>query len=100
MPAKYSQLIKAVDGKHKFQMVFYDAARKQIKTTSFGAKGYQSYPDHQDLQRKQNYLSRHSNERWDEAMTPASLSRWILWDKITMSASYKAYRLRFGLELY
>lgn len=100
MSAKFVQLLKATNGKNKYTAVFYDALRKRIKTTSFGDINYQSYPDHQDLQRKQNYLSRHANERWDEPMTPASLSRWILWDKTTMSASYKNYRQRFKLELY
>ena len=100
MPVKYIQLLKATNGKNKYTAVFFDAMRKRIKTVNFGDINYQSYPDHQDIQRKQNYLSRHSNERWDEPMTPASLSRWILWDKTTMSASYKSYIKRFRLELF
>ena len=99
MSAKFVQLLKGTGAK-KFKMVFYDTARKKIKSISFGAVGYESYPDHQDLQRKQNYISRHSNERWDEPMTSGSLSRWILWEKPTLSGAYKAYRQRFDYQLY
>lgn len=99
MTAKFVQLLKG-SGVKKYKAVFFDAMRKKLKSVSFGAVGYDSYPDHQDLQRKMNYLSRHSNEDWTEPMTPASLSRWILWEKPTLSSAYKAYRQRFNLQLY
>ena len=99
MPAKFVQLLKGT-GTKKFKAVFFDAMRKKIKSVSFGDANYQSYPDHQDLQRKQNYLSRHSNENWNDFMTPASCSRWILWNKTSLTASYKDYRSKFNLELY
>jgi hypothetical protein len=99
MSVKYVQLVKGTGGK-KFKMVFYDTARKKIKSVSFGAVGYEDYTTHQDMNRQQSYLSRHSNEDWENFMKPASLSRYILWSKPTLSGGYKAYRQRFGLELY
>lgn len=100
MPAKYVQLLKGTAIGKKYKIIFYDAMRKKISSVQFGDAHYQSYPDHQDLQRKQNYLSRHSNERWDDPMTAASCSRWILWNKTSLTASYKDYRNKFGLQLY
>lgn len=100
MTAKYTQILKGTNGK-KYKMVFYDAMRKKIKTVQFGAVGYEDYTTHQDLQRKQNYITRHkNNEDWNDAMTAGSLSKYLLWNKTSLSASYKDYRSKFGFELY
>jgi hypothetical protein len=100
MSAKYVQLVKGTGGK-KFKAVFFDAMRKKIKSVSFGATGYQDFTTHGDLQRKMNYISRHkTTENWNDAMTAGSLSKFLLWNKTTLSASYKDYRQRFNLELY
>ncbi len=99
MSAKYVQLVKGTGGK-KFKAVFYDAMRKKISSASFGDVNYQDYTQHGDMNRLQSYLARHKNEQWENFMTPGSLSRWILWSKPTLSGAYKAYRQRFGLELY
>lgn len=100
MSAKYTQLLKATGAK-KFKMIFYDTARKKLKTVSFGATGYEDFTTHGDIQRKMNYIQRHSaREDFNNPMTAGSLSRWILWEKTTLSASYTAYRRKFGFELY
>ena len=84
----------------KMMAVFYDTAKKKVKTTHFGASGYEDYTTHGDLQRKQNYLSRHSNENWNDYMTPGSLSRWILWNRPTLTSSIEDYMCRFKLKKY
>ena len=99
MSAKYVQLLKGTGGK-KLKAVFYDEMRKKISSASFGDSNYMDYTQHQDMNRQQAYLSRHSKEDWELFMKPASLSRWILWSKPSLSGGYKAYRQRFGLELY
>lgn len=100
MIAKYVQLLKG-SGEKKYKAVFFDAMRKRIKTTSFGAVGYQDYTQHQDMVRQQSYISRHkSNEDWNNPMTAGALSYHLLWSKPTLSSAYKAYRQRFKLELY
>jgi hypothetical protein len=80
--------------------IFYDESKKKLKTTHFGAVGYEDYTGHQDLQRKQNYLARHNKEDWNDYMTPGSLSRWILWGKPSLSASIEDYMHRFKLKKY
>ena len=96
----YTQLLKGTTGK-KFKMIFYDHARKKLKTIQFGASGYEDFTTHGDLQRKMNYISRHQSlENWNDPMSAGALSRWILWNKTTLSVSYKDFRSRFGYELY
>jgi hypothetical protein len=100
MPAKFVELVKGTGGK-KYKAIFYDAMRKKIKSVQFGAVGYQDYTQHGDLQRKQNYIQRHkTTENWQDPMTAGACARWILWDRTTVSASFKAYRQRFNLELF
>ncbi len=84
----------------KMMAVFYDTAKKKVKTTHFGASGYEDYTTHGDLQRKQNYLSRHSNENWNDYMTAGSLSRYLLWNKPTIKASIDDYMRKFKLKEY
>ena len=52
----YVQLKKATTQGKKYTAVFYDEERKKIKSTSFGATGYQDYTSHGDEERKRLYL--------------------------------------------
>ena len=63
----------------------------------FGQKGYEDFTMHKDEARKRAYLLRHKpRENWNDPYTPASLSRWILWNKPTLTASFRDYKSRFG----
>jgi hypothetical protein len=96
----YTQLMKGTGGK-KYKMIFYDMMRKKIKSVQFGAVGYEDFTTHGDLQRKQNYIQRHtSNENFNDAMTAGACARWILWNKTSVSASYKDFRSKFNYGLY
>ena len=97
----FVQLKKSeIDGK-KYTAIFYDDNRKKIKTTHFGSAGMSDYTKHKDDERKDLYLARHrANENWDDYKTAGSLSRWILWNKPTISASYNDYLKRFNLKKY
>ena len=97
----YVELKKATTQGKKYTMIFYDDERRKIKTTSFGAAGMSDYTKHKDDERKQRYLARHSaNEQWNDYMSAGSLSRWILWHKPTISASYNDYIKKFNLKKY
>ena len=83
----------------KMMAIFYDEAKKKIKTTHFGQAGASDYILHNDLTRKMNYLARHKErEDWADYMTAGALSRWILWNKPTLSASIKDYINMFKLK--
>ena len=98
----YVQLKKATTQGKKYTAVFYDDDRKKIKTTSFGATGYEDYTTHGDEERKRLYLERHKsgNENWADYKSAGSLARYILWNKPSVSASYNAYLKTFGLKKY
>jgi hypothetical protein len=55
----------------------------------FGQRGGTTYIDGENdttnIKRRENYLARHGKEKelWKNPMTPAALSRWILWGPYT-----------------
>lgn len=85
--------------------VFEDAEGKKVKTTHFGQRGASDYTKHGDKERMERYLERHgggfetsTKEDWKDPTTAGSLSRWILWNKPSLSASFADYKKRFGLK--
>jgi len=85
----------------KMMAIFYDEARKKIKTTHFGQAGASDYTIHGDLTRKMNYLARHKErEYWLIFMTPGALSRWVLWNKSNLKESIEDYMNKFSLKKY
>ena len=98
----YVQLKKSeIDGK-KYTAIFFDENRKKIKTTHFGAVGYEDFTTHKDEERKRRYLERHKNqnENWADYKSAGSLARYILWNKPSVSASYNDYLKKFNLRKY
>ena len=68
------------------------------KTIHFGQKGSKTYLDGNDEQRKAAYIARHKvNENFNDPLTAGALSRWILWNKKTLSASIADFKKRFNL---
>jgi len=99
----YVELKKSSTQGKKYTMIFYNDERKKIKTTSFGQAGANDYTTHGSNRedRKIAYINRHkSKEKWDDYMSAGSLSRWILWNKPTITASYNDYIKKFGLKKY
>jgi hypothetical protein len=97
----YVQLQKSTNEKKKYTAVFYDKERRKIKSVSFGSAGMNDYTLTNDNEAKTRYIARHSaNENFNDYMTAGSLSRWLLWHKPTLSASYNDYIKKFGLKKY
>lgn len=70
----------------------------KIKKVHFGSPSYSNYTIHEDEKRKKAYLKRHQkNEDWDNPITPGALSRWILWNKPTLSASVADFKRRYDV---
>ena len=89
---------KSTNKDKKMMAIFYDGEKK-IKITHFGASGYTDYILSKDEKKKQAYLDRHrTNENWNDYMSAGSLSRWILWNKKTLSASILDYKKKFKLK--
>lgn len=99
----FVQLKKSTSEGKKYTAVFYDENRKKIKTTHFGqakAKDFTSHGEDAE-ERKKLYLDRHrNNEDWNDYKSAGSLSRFILWNKPSVSASYNDYLKKFNLRKY
>lgn len=90
-----------LDSGPKKWMLTYSMGDK-IKTLKFGAFGYEDYTIHKDKERKDRYITRHqSRENWTASgwRTAGFWSRWLLWNKPSISASVKDIRERFGFTL-
>lgn len=82
----------------KKYMAVFETPNGRTKTVHFGAAGMSDFTINKDEARKERYLARHrANENWDQPDTAGALSRWILWNKPTLSASIADYRRRFSL---
>ena len=68
----------------------------------FGDDRYENYTMHQDNKRRKNYISRHKpREVWNKygIFTPGFWSRWLLWEKPTLSAAIKNIKNKFGITI-
>jgi hypothetical protein len=84
--------------KKKHTAIFYKDGKK-VKTTHFGSKGMSDYTIHKDPERKKRWEARHRvRENWNAFMTAGALSKHILWNKTSKSASISDYLKRFNLK--
>lgn len=87
---------KASDGKHKYYII-----TRTGKKVYFGASGYSDFTKHKDEARKQRYIDRHkSTENWGQSGidTAGFWSRWLLWNKPTITSSYDDIKKQFRLH--
>ena len=77
----------------------YKAIFDNGKQVHFGLKGGQTYIDHIDKTKRENYLKRHiKRENWDDPYTAGSLSKWILWgDSSNINKNLIDFKKRFNL---
>ena len=74
----------------------YDARSDGKKTVSFGSAGMSDFTKHKDPERKQRYIDRHkSRENWSDPTTAGFYSRWITWNKPTITESIRDTNNRF-----
>ncbi len=92
---------KGTSGNAKMKAVFTDGSG-DTKTTQFGYKGMSDFTKHHDEGRKSSYLARHgaksSGQKWNDPTTAGSLSRWVLWNKKSLSESKKSFKNKFNLR--
>ena len=89
---------KSTNSKKKLMAIFYDGDKK-IKTTHFGSAGMSDFTKHKDDDRKKRYIERHRvNENWADYKSAGSLSKHLLWNKTTLTASINDYKKKFNLK--
>jgi hypothetical protein len=93
---KLIKIEKLHNDTHKYKAIFDNDGK--MKTTKFGATGYEDYTIHRDEKRKQSYILRHKKDLSTHDPTKAGyLSFYILWNKPTLSESIADYRRRFHM---
>lgn len=95
---KFILLTSANDGKHKYLIALEDLTSGKIHKIKFGALGYEDYIGHRNEDRKANCIKRHRvREDWLDPLKPGTLSRYILWNKLTLNNSLDDYKKRFNI---
>ena len=90
----------------KYRAVFYSDDEKKIKTVHFGSSKNNDYLIYNKTvgkekadERKQLYILRNEKRQlnlWTNSpMSPAALSRWLLWNLPTMEQSIDIYLQKF-----
>ena len=107
MKTKLLRIVPSTNKSKKYDAIFMvDDKEKKV---SFGASGYRDYtlinnknskfylPKILDRNVvKSSYIRRHEkNENWNNPLTAGALSRFILWNKKTLSTSIRDYKKRF-----
>lgn len=93
------ELVKLEDDKKKYKVVLLNTRTGRTKTVKFGQAGAGDYTITKDEKKKEAYLRRHkSREDWTITGidTAGFWSRYLLWNKKTISASLKDIIERFG----
>ena len=68
----------------------FDAIIDGKKTVSFGSSKHSDFTKHGSEVRKNAYIQRHkTRENWNDPTTAGALSKHVLWNKPSISASVK-----------
>ncbi len=94
-----SVVIKKSTSSGKKMMAVFTFEDGKTRTIHFGSAGMDDFTFTGDEEQKKRYLARHSkNENWLKYDTAGALSRWILWNKKSRTASIADYKKRFDLK--
>jgi hypothetical protein len=91
-------LFKNPNQTKKFKAVFQDDG----SSVFFGQRGYTDYSLSRDDIKRKAYLLRHKkNENWTKSgiKTAGFLSRWLLWEKSTLTAAIKHVEQKFNVNI-
>jgi hypothetical protein len=98
MTIKLLKISRSTNPEKKMMAVFEVDGRE--RTTHFGQAGAKDYTTHDKMNRearKKSYDARHRpTEDWSDPTSAGALSKYILWNKTSLSASIADYKRRFG----
>jgi len=93
-------IVKATDGKHKYQATFKNTKTGRTKTTKFGAVGYDDYttlPKDTRDENQKNYRARHKGDNLTDPTSAGALSMYVLWSSPTIKGGIANYKKQFKL---
>jgi len=94
-----SVVVKPSTKSDKKLMAIFTLQDGKKKTVHFGQKGADDFTKTKNKSQKERYLNRHrARERWDDPFSKGALSRWILWNLPTRTASIKDFKRRFKFK--
>lgn len=78
----------------------YQATFNNGKIIHFGLRGGNTYIDHGDKIKRENYIKRHAvNENFSNPYSASALSRFLLWgDYTTLEQNHNAYMKKFNIS--
>ena len=79
MADTYWTLHKAPPDSPKKWAVRVPTSSGRGKTVLFGARGYEDFTTHGDVERRERYRTRHQHDRIDDPTAPGFWSWWALW---------------------
>ena len=97
-------ITKSNNPKYKYDIYIYDTDKDKIKKTlRIGSVGNSDFIlSNGDLNKKKNYIARHSvNEKWglDGILSKGFWARWLLWNKSNLIDSINDIKKRFNLNV-
>ena len=99
MTIKLVSLGRSTQPDKKMMAVFEVDGRE--RTTHFGQAGAKDYTKHDKAvreARKKAYDARHRpTEDWSDPLSAGALSKFVLWNKTSLSAAIADYKRRFNL---
>lgn len=97
---------KIIDGK-KYTIIpstrknkKYDVFLDGKYVVSFGDIRYESFPQHKNKERLENYKSRHRNDNINDPNYAGFWSYWILWNKPSIKESIKDTEKKFNIKIH
>jgi len=106
------KLMKIIPAKAKGKKwtAYFSVGKDKEKAVSFGAAGYRDYTLVSDPKSKfylkskaerdkvkAAYIARHSKEDQSSPLSPAALSRFVLWQSPNFGGAINAFKKRFGV---
>lgn len=79
MSSEYWTLHKAPSDSPKKWAVRVPTESGSGKTVLFGARGYEDFTMHHDIERRERYRTRHQRDRLDDPYAPGFWAMWALW---------------------
>jgi hypothetical protein len=94
--------VKSDKPNKKYKIIYNNPITGTNKSLYFGDSAYSDYTINKDDLRKNRYILRHyKRENWTYSgrFSPGFWSRWILWNKKTISQSIKNTEKRFNIKI-